>query len=560
MATKPLSEAEQRRLVAEYHSLWEEEAVEQAEQRLAVFIRQAWHVVEPGEYSHNWHIDAIAEHLEAVTRGDILRLLINMPPRCMKSLSVGVMWPAWSWIDHPQTRWMFGSYDADLSIRDAVKTRDIIQSPWYQARWGDRFALKSDQNVKSRYDNDHGGFRLATSVAGGATGEGGDILVADDPLSAKQGESDASRDTAWTWWTRTMGSRLNNPKTGAKVVVMQRLHEQDIAGRILEQGDYVHLCLPNEYEPKVQIQVTPLGWSDPRSKDGELLWPDRIGPDQVKELKGPSGLGSYGYAGQYQQRPVPAEGGMFKRRWWRFWHYPGNPLPAVPIRLDDGSLHLCPCEPIPEEFDVELLSWDLTFKETKDSDYVSGGAWGKKGSRKYLRDRVHDRLDLPATIRAFLAMAARFPQATAKLVEDKANGPAVISTLKGSITGLIPVEPLGSKTARAAAGSPQIEGGDVYLPHPSIAPWVQAYIDQHAAFPKGAHDDDVDMTSQALNYLREDRWVAHDPVIHQVGQTHVIVGDGPDPDLARPMGDPGYSVLGGALVPFIAAQRRRFGR
>lgn len=545
MAARPLTPAQERKALAKLKAALEEEATRQAELHLAAFIRQAWHVVEPGEYLHNWHIDAIAEHLEAVTAGQIRRLLLNLPPRCMKSLSVSVMWPAWSWIGHPELRWMFGSYDADLSIRDAVKTRDILQSPWYQARWGNRFAMKGDQNVKSRYDNNKGGYRIATSVSGGGTGDGGDIIVADDPLSAKQGESDASRDTAWTWWTRTMGSRLNNPRIGTKVVVMQRLHDEDVAGRILEQGDYVHLCLPNEYEPKVQIQATALGWTDPRTEPGDLLWPERIGPDEVKELKGPTGLGSYGYAGQYQQRPTPAEGGMFKKHWWRFWHFPGNPLPPVQVRLSDGTIAFCPCEPLPEVFDVEILSWDMTFKDAKDSDFVSGGAWGKRGSRKYLRDRMHERLDFPATVRAFVAMADRFPEAGAKLVEDKANGPAVISALRGKISGLIPVEPQGSKIARAAAVSPQVEGGDVYLPHPFIAPWVDSYIEEHAAFPKGAHDDDVDMTSQALNRLREETWAGgRNPVVHQVGQQSVVIGEG----AAEPAVVPAASILGSSLL------------
>jgi predicted phage terminase large subunit-like protein len=554
---KPVTDARRRQLEAELKRLFEEEAIVQAERSLSKFIRQSWHVVEPDAFLSNWHIDAICDHLEAVNRGEIRRLLINVPPRCMKSLTVSVFWPAWTWIGSPQKRWMFGSYDSELSTRDAVKTRDIIRSPWYQARWGGKFRLKSDQDVKTRYDNDKGGFRIATSVGGGGTGDGGDVIVADDPLSARDGDSDKKRDAAWLWWTRTMQSRQNNPKTGAMVVVMQRLHQEDVAGKILETGGYVHLCLPNEYEPKVQIQVTPLGWSDPRTNPGELLWPERIGSEETESLKGPQGLGSYAYAGQYQQRPSPAEGGAFKRKWWRYWHYPGSPLPPVPVQMPDGSIFLCPCVPLPERFDLQLQSWDLSFDDVDGSDYVVGQYWGRRVADKFLLDQVRDRMDAPTAARAIVAFTAKHPGAVAKLIEKKANGAAVLKLLKSLVSGLIPIEPIGSKWQRAKAVAPQVEGGNVYLPHPSIAPWVDAYVEEHAAFNKAPNDDQVDATTQALDRLLEDAWVAAGPIIHQVGETIVTIGEGPDPNLARPYSEPGYSILGGALAPFLAPQRRR---
>src|SRR5580658_950840 len=195
--------------------------------RLDEFVRQAWHVIEPSTpFVPSWHIDAIVEHLEAVTRGQIRNLLMNVPPRHMKSLLVAVFWAAWEWIRWPERRWLYSSYGAQLSIRDSIKCRRLIESPWYQQRWGDRFALTSDQNTKGRFDNDRSGYRLATSVGGAATGEGGDRIICDDPHNVQEAESDSIRTATLDWWDVVMSTRTNDPKTTAKVVVMQRCHQQ----------------------------------------------------------------------------------------------------------------------------------------------------------------------------------------------------------------------------------------------------------------------------------------------------------------------------------------------
>jgi hypothetical protein len=222
---------------------------ELATRRLSEFIRQAWHVVEPGTpFVPGWHLDAICEHLEAISRGDIRNLLITIPPRHMKSLAVSVFWPCWEWIRWPQRRWLYASYAESLSIRDSLRCRRLIQSPWYQSCFGDRFKLTEDQNEKHRFENDHSGCRIASSVGGSNTGEGGDRIVCDDPHNVQEGESEVIRRNACDWWDRVMSTRLNDPKTGAKVIIMQRVHETDLAGHVLEQGGYEHLCLPAEYE------------------------------------------------------------------------------------------------------------------------------------------------------------------------------------------------------------------------------------------------------------------------------------------------------------------------
>lgn len=234
-------------------------ATERARRSLRAFVRQAWHVVEPATpFVASWHIDAICDHLQYVrdvVTGRVVRqkpgsynLLINMPPRMMKSLTVSVFFPAWCWIEDSWLRFIYSSYSQNLATEHSVATRLVIESPWYQERWGDRFALAGDQNLKTRFANDRRGYRIATSVEGMGTGVGGHIVVADDPHNVKQAESEAIREGVLVWWDRTMSTRFNDPKRGARIVVMQRVHERDLSGHVLAQGGYDHLCLPMEYE------------------------------------------------------------------------------------------------------------------------------------------------------------------------------------------------------------------------------------------------------------------------------------------------------------------------
>src|SRR4051794_10057595 len=466
-----------------------------ARRSLREFIRHAWNIVEPAtEFVPGWHLDAICDHLEAVSKGTLRNLLINIPPRHMKSLAVSVFWPCWEWISWPERRWLFSSYAATLSVRDSLKCRRLIDSAWYQGNWGDRFQLTSDQNTKQRFENNKSGYRVATSVGGTATGEGGDRIVVDDPHNVGEAESDLVRRSVLDWWDQVMSTRLNDPKTGSKVIVMQRVHEADLGGHVLEQGGYQHLCLPAESEgPR---RATSIGWSDPRTESGELLWPERFGPEEIEGLK--RSMGSYAAAGQLQQRPAPAEGGILKRHWWRYWKPAGASLPPVSVRMPDGQPASVPAIDLPLRFDEQLQSWDMAFKDLDSSDFVVGQVWAKNHADRFLLDQVRQRFDFPKTLDAVRMSTRKWPLTHRKLVEDKANGTAVIATLKHEIQGLIAVNPEGGKEARASAVSPQIESGNVYLPHPSIAPWIGAFIDECASFPNAAHDDQVDCMSQAL--------------------------------------------------------------
>jgi len=474
---------------------------EKARRSLKEFVIQAWHVLEPStEFVDGMHIDAICSHLQAVTEGRIGSLIINVPPGHAKSLLTAVFWPAWVWIDNPQTRWLFASYNTSLSVRDSLRCRRLIESEWYQLNWGDRYQLTSDQNQKHRFENDRTGYRIATSVGGSATGERADVVVVDDPHSVDQAESDAERRTAVEWFNGTMSTRLNDFATGHKIVVQQRLHEADVTGDLLEKGGFELLCLPAEFEPDRRCR-TSIGWTDPRVETGDLLWPEKVTAAHLEGLK--VSLGSYRYAGQYQQRPAPAEGGIFNRRWWRYWRPAHMDLPAVPVRMPDGRVLNIQAVPVPAEFDTVIQSWDMAFKDKATSDYVVGQVWGTKGADRFLLDQRRARMDMPATKEAVRALTERWPKAAAKLVEDKANGPAVIQELKHDIGGLIEVTPEGGKIARAHAVSPVAESGNVYLPHPAVAPWVEALIEEAAAFPNGRHDDQVDALTQALNRLRD---------------------------------------------------------
>lgn len=465
--------------------------------RFKAFVEGAWELLEPGTpYKENWHIDAICEHLEYVKRGDIKRLLINIPFRCMKSLLVSVFWPTWVWTDKPEYRFLFSSYAQKLATRDALKSRRVIQSSWYQRQWGYKFRLTSDQNEKMRYENDKTGYRVSTSVGGVGTGEGGDALVWDDPHNADDVHSDVIREGDLDWWSQVWSTRKNNPKKSVEVGVMQRLHERDLTGYILEEvGGYEHLCLPMRYEGDNKC-VLSTGWEDPRKKERELLWPERFGEEEVAEAE--KRLGTYGTAGQLQQRPAPEAGGIFKKHWWRFWHPAGeNPLP-VRVRMADGEWFECGQMELPIRFDMNVQSWDMAFKDTDDSSYVVGQVWSRWKGNAFLRDQDRDRMDLPKTCGAVAALSQRWPETTAKWVEDKANGPAVIQTLKRRIPGLVGVNPQGDKAARARAVSPYVESGNVYLPHPALFPWVKILLDEVAKFPNGRHDDQVDAMTQAL--------------------------------------------------------------
>ncbi len=481
------------------------------------FIRQAWKLIEPGRrLAWNWHIDAIADHLTAVSKGQIRKLIINVPRRHMKSLAVSVFWPAWQWTTKPETRWLFASHSLSLCVRDSRHCRQIVESAWYQSLWGKQFTLTSDQNQKTYFENDKQGFRLCRSVGASAIGQGGDIVVADDPHDPEEVQSEVQRLSVLNWWDGVMASSVTDPDKSAHVLIMQRVHHGDLAGHLLAQGGYEHLCLPSEFIPERRC-VTSIGFQDPRKERGELLFEKRFKRNYIDDQK--IRLGSYKFAGQHQQNPSPQEGGLAKRHWWRFWKYPEMELTPemrqrITFQLADGTFFECPCIDLPmvsvdgnghrkPQLERQIQSWDMSFKDKETGSYVVGQVIGTKQADRFLMDQVREKIDFSVTLDAVRNLTKKWPEAREKLVEDKANGPAVISALRHEISGIIEVEPQGGKEARAQAVLPGIESGNVYLPHPAIAPWTMDYIEEWAAAPHGDYWDQIDATSQALIRLQQ---------------------------------------------------------
>ena len=476
-----------------------------ARKSLAEFVREAWHVVEPStDLVWGRHIDAICSHLEAVTRGEVQNLLINVPPGHMKSLLVCVFWPAWRWLTNPGWRSLFGTYDLGLTTRDSIRCRDLIQSDWYRDTFQPRWLLKSDQNVKTWFENTTGGLRMALAVGGRGTGFRGHTTVFDDPHNVKRDLSDTDLQKAIDWWDLRMSSRFVDMRSKERVGIMQRQHEGDLSGHWLSKADdLVHLCLPTEYDPENPC-MTRIGFADWREKAGELLFPELFPASVIEEAR--RDLQEYGFTGQHNQNPVSREGGIIKKHWFRYWYPQRNPPPPVRETLEDGTVISCHQERLDlSDLEYRFTSSDLGFKDRKENSFVAMGAFGVLGVKRYLLDLVHEHLSFVKTLSSFRALRAAHPGCIAHLIEDKANGPAVMSVLDDEVPELVPIEPKdigGSKEARCEAMAPTVQRGNLYLPHPTLFDWVNSYVHELCTFPKSKHDDRVDMTSQALNWLR----------------------------------------------------------
>ncbi len=402
------------------------------------------------------------------------------------SLICAVFWPAWTWLTWPACRWLYVSYAGDLALRDATYSRSLMQSAWYQGLLPQpAWTFTTDQNVKGYYANSEKGYRISTSVGGKATGFGADIRVGDDLHSTSEDFSTtrAEIQAAKQFWTMTMASRTTNAKRACQVLVGQRVALDDVSGEVLKRGDYAYLKIPMEYEPDHTAAPTPLDWIDPRTEAGELLCPARFDQTEVTTLK--SALG-HRFFTQYQQRPVTELSSLFPRSRWQFFHV----------------------WPPMEWFDVLVQSWDYRFGDAKATgSFVAGHVWGRKGSKEhghvYLLDRVFARLSFEQSVDETVRLAEKWPGAYAKLIEQKANGEAIYSTLRSRVFGLQLV-PVGgrysSKPARAEAVTYLQKEGRAWVPHPTLCPWIDEYLDHMERFPSPP-DDDTDCTSQAWSQL-----------------------------------------------------------
>lgn len=465
------------------------------------YIELAWHIIEPGrKFIPGWHVDCIAEHLTAVSDGQIQRISFNVPPGVGKSVIVDALWPTWEWGPRnlPSTRYVSASYSQDLTIRNNRRARAIIQAPWYQALWGDRFKLSSDQAAKTRFDNDRTGFKIATSVGGLGVGERGDRFIIDDGNNIKDVESEAVREATNTWFLEIVPTRINDPMKSAFVNIQQRTHTRDLSGIIetLREAGWITVVLPMEFEPDRKCFVEVTGWSDPRTVENELIWPERMPRTVVERDK--KTLGEYAVAGQFQQRPAPRGGGMFKRIWWNFYR---TLQKGRPFETTDR-----PAVDLPEQLDWMVISVDAAFKSTDTGSRVGMFAIAGKGALRFILANWTRPMTFGQTCQAIRNLMKEYPKCSRILIEDKANGPAIIDTLREEFAGIIAVNPEGGKESRASAIQPAVESGNIYLPEG--APWLDSFVTEFAMFPAAEHDDQVDAVSQALIYMNQGADVA----------------------------------------------------
>lgn len=475
----------------------EREILRKAPDPLYRFLTMAWPEIESAPFIDNWHLPIVCERLQAVSSGEVKRLIINVPPGTTKSLTVSVAWPVWEWIERPSTKWMFASYDASLvGTVQGGKVIDLLQSKWFIDRWGELLIEKGP--AASMFYTTKGGFRFATSPGGKGTGRHVDIQVVDDPNKPQEvGGTHAVTKKAINavsrWYHATASSRRADPANFRRVIVMQRLHEDDLAGEMLREQGWDHLCLPMRKTSKVCVCLKDCTPEDPRTEEGELLWPERFPEEVVKELE-TTEMGPAVASAQLEQRPTPASGGMFQKEWFKYWHHNQGIKPRVEEEFPCKQEY---CKVLPRS-GAFIQSWDMTFKKGDGTDYVAGGLWLKAGVDFFLVWQVCRRMSFTESVRAVEEMSVREPRALTKLIEDKANGPAVEDSLKHKIAGIVLVNPEGGKEARANATTGLFEAGNVYIPHPDLAPWVQDYRTQLVTFPRGVNDDMVDQTTQAL--------------------------------------------------------------
>lgn len=410
------------------------------------------------------------------------RLIITMSPQEGKSTRVAKDFPTWVLKHRPHTRIVTASYGQGLANRNGRAIRNTIQT---NPQLGMRIAADNGSASEWQLQGHHGGGVVSVGIGAGLTGRPADLMVIDDPIKDRtEADSKVFRQNVWDWWTDVASTRL---APGAPVVViLTRWHKDDFAGRLLAAEDghlwrVVNIPAQADHNPD-EGHVDALG----RAPGEYMLSARGRTTAQWEAIKTRSG--SRTWNALYQGRPTSAGGGMFKRDDWGTYDHP------LHVVRDDGA-HLL------SHYDDLLISWDLTFKGTEGTDFVCGQVWMRRGADAYLLDQVHARMDFPETCRQVRQLAARWPQALLKIVEDKANGPAVIAQLRRTVPGIVPEEPQGGKEARAAAVSPLVEARNVWLPSPEMAPWVGGFIDEAADFPTAAHDDQVDAMTQALNRL-----------------------------------------------------------
>jgi predicted phage terminase large subunit-like protein len=444
---------------------------------LASFIQAAFGIVNPGvEYKHNFHIEAIAHCLERCRRGEIRRLIITVPPRHLKSLCVSVAYPAFLLGHDPTRRIIAASYSSELSENLTGLFRAVVESREYRRLFS---AVRTRQNNAIEFVTREGGYRYATSVGGTLTGIGGTDIIIDDPLKPEDAMSKVAREAVISWYKTTLSTRLNDKVTGTIIIVMQRLHPDDLVGHILEnEGDHwVHLDLPAIAEETQEVAIGNRRFH--LREIGDVLHPARE-PMELLQLQKAT-MGSAAFSAQYQQRPVPAEGNLIKAEWLRSYD-------VMPEK---------------QPLDRIVQSWDCASKSGELNDYSVCITFLVHKNAAYVIDVLRQRLIYPELKKQVLAQKAKFAADTV-LIEDTGHGTALSQELRGSgLLHAISIRPDKDKVTRMSAQSAKIEAGQLLLP--STAPWLDDFKAELLSFPAGRHDDQVDALSQFLGWI-EDKW------------------------------------------------------
>lgn len=436
---------------------------------LNYFIERSFYIINQGQkFINNWHIGAISEALNEVYNGNIKRLLINMPPRYLKSVCVSVAFPAWILGKDPTKRIIVASYSEKLAIKHSTDCRLILESSWYKRVFNNTI-LSRTQNQKYKFSTTQNGYRFATSVGGTLTGEGGDILIIDDPHNPQNVLSEKQRDKVLKWYDNTFSSRLNNKKNGAIIVVMQRLHENDLSGHLLEKGGWVHLNLPAIFEEETTINI---GNFNKIIKKGELLFEKREGREEIERIK--KDMGEYVFNCQYQQKPMTENSGIFSKKWLQYYNENIN-------------------------FENIYLSFDTAIKAGINNDPSVCTIWGKYKNNYYLIDLYREWLEYPDLKRKSIQLINKW-QPRAVLIEDKASGQSLIQDLKKELSyNVIPIKVVKDKITRFASITPIFEAERIFIKDKTN--WLFDLEYELLTFPNSQHDDQVDSISQFLNWI-----------------------------------------------------------
>jgi phage terminase large subunit-like protein len=501
------------------------------EKSLLLFVEKSWSIIEGNApFIYGWHVQAICEHLEYLYHLYINRLIINCPPRVGKSNICSVIFPAWVWINDPSLRFLYSSYAQSLSVRDSAKCRRLIQSNWYQRLWGSKFTLTDDMNSKLRFENDKTGYRIASSVGGSNTGQGAHFEICDDPNNVVNIDSEVIREGTNEWHDFVMSSRYSGTMDQfRRLVVQQRTHEKDVTGNILAKDDarWIHLCLPMEFEKNRQCVTVPLRstegkrWKDPRKKEGELLWPQGVDRESLELFKTKDFHNdSYRIAGQLQQRPSPAGGGILKKEWFKPWKQ--RELP---------------------EFDYILQSWDTALTASITSCYSACSTWGVFQDRGGINNIMllsifRERIEYPDLRKMATRLYNNYEDTYIDepllgvnkpdlvLIEAKVSGYSLLADLMSANIPVMRFNPgkngdknssgkrrlNGDKIGRCRIISHLIENGLVWLPTelPNYEFYTadsEIFLEAAINFPMGESLDIIDSMSQAFIWFISRGWV-----------------------------------------------------